>query len=281
MNWKLWEKSPWKKKSSTWATWTSNREHTSRLSLFLQAVAAFAVSAVASQWERTGKPFNPLLGETYELNRYTSIHLHLCLFITMYSPFMPLLVYTERSTASGWLQSRYPIIPRWVPSMLRAWLETLYSMAQYTPNWNSGGRALRRSPKGLSLWSYLSKSNKHVGGAFAIVTQMLFLTTFCPTCVSCIFSSCHPLSLLSKAQWGLHMEQPSLLRAQHHLGQIMDRAVWLRRNSQPQVNSPDIFMHFVVLALNRQDVAVLLQCPPWRDAVLFSPLAHDTILNRK
>lgn len=35
----------------------------------LQCVAAFAVSAVASQWERTGKPFNPLLGETYELIR--------------------------------------------------------------------------------------------------------------------------------------------------------------------------------------------------------------------
>ncbi|XP_064429496.1 oxysterol-binding protein-related protein 2 isoform X2 [Mirounga angustirostris] len=34
-----------------------------------QCVAAFAVSAVASQWERTGKPFNPLLGETYELIR--------------------------------------------------------------------------------------------------------------------------------------------------------------------------------------------------------------------
>lgn len=33
-------------------------------------MAAFAVSAVASQWERTGKPFNPLLGETYELIRY-------------------------------------------------------------------------------------------------------------------------------------------------------------------------------------------------------------------
>ncbi|XP_040210015.1 oxysterol-binding protein-related protein 1 isoform X2 [Rana temporaria] len=32
-------------------------------------VAAFAVSAVASQWERTGKPFNPLLGETFELVR--------------------------------------------------------------------------------------------------------------------------------------------------------------------------------------------------------------------
>ncbi|CAB1326319.1 unnamed protein product [Coregonus sp. 'balchen'] len=33
----------------------------------MKCVAAFAVSAVASQWERTGKPFNPLLGETYEL----------------------------------------------------------------------------------------------------------------------------------------------------------------------------------------------------------------------
>ncbi|KAG8447127.1 hypothetical protein GDO86_014545 [Hymenochirus boettgeri] len=37
--------------------------------LRMQAVAAFAVSAVASQWERTGKPFNPLLGETFELTR--------------------------------------------------------------------------------------------------------------------------------------------------------------------------------------------------------------------
>uniref|UniRef100_A0A8D3ACK1 Oxysterol-binding protein n=1 Tax=Scophthalmus maximus TaxID=52904 RepID=A0A8D3ACK1_SCOMX len=35
----------------------------------MQAVAAFAVSAVASQWDRTGKPFNPLLGETFELTR--------------------------------------------------------------------------------------------------------------------------------------------------------------------------------------------------------------------
>ncbi|CAG5896681.1 unnamed protein product [Menidia menidia] len=35
----------------------------------MKCIAAFAVSAVASQWERTGKPFNPLLGETYELIR--------------------------------------------------------------------------------------------------------------------------------------------------------------------------------------------------------------------
>uniref|UniRef100_A0A8D8TVJ2 Oxysterol-binding protein n=2 Tax=Cacopsylla melanoneura TaxID=428564 RepID=A0A8D8TVJ2_9HEMI len=35
----------------------------------LQYVSAFAVSAVSSNWERLGKPFNPLLGETYELER--------------------------------------------------------------------------------------------------------------------------------------------------------------------------------------------------------------------
>ncbi|CAG9759335.1 unnamed protein product [Ceutorhynchus assimilis] len=35
----------------------------------LQYVIGFAVSALASNWERLGKPFNPLLGETYELER--------------------------------------------------------------------------------------------------------------------------------------------------------------------------------------------------------------------
>jgi len=35
----------------------------------VQLVAAFAVSATASNWERLSKPFNPLLGETYELDR--------------------------------------------------------------------------------------------------------------------------------------------------------------------------------------------------------------------
>ncbi|KAJ8016828.1 hypothetical protein DPEC_G00011410 [Dallia pectoralis] len=35
----------------------------------MEVVAAFAVSSVASQLDRTGKPFNPLLGETYELTR--------------------------------------------------------------------------------------------------------------------------------------------------------------------------------------------------------------------
>lgn len=33
---------------------------------FLLFIVGFAVSALASNWERLGKPFNPLLGETYE-----------------------------------------------------------------------------------------------------------------------------------------------------------------------------------------------------------------------
>ncbi|CAG5134914.1 unnamed protein product, partial [Candidula unifasciata] len=35
----------------------------------MEFVAAFAVSALSSNWGRIGKPFNPLLGETYELDR--------------------------------------------------------------------------------------------------------------------------------------------------------------------------------------------------------------------
>lgn len=35
----------------------------------MQYVAAFAVSAVSCNWQRIGKPFNPLLGETYELEK--------------------------------------------------------------------------------------------------------------------------------------------------------------------------------------------------------------------
>lgn len=35
----------------------------------MKYVIGFAVSALASNWERLGKPFNPLLGETFELER--------------------------------------------------------------------------------------------------------------------------------------------------------------------------------------------------------------------
>ncbi|KAL8577247.1 hypothetical protein ACOMHN_022435 [Nucella lapillus] len=43
--------------------------HTDDPLLRMQYVAAFAVSSISSNWERIGKPFNPLLGETYELDR--------------------------------------------------------------------------------------------------------------------------------------------------------------------------------------------------------------------
>ena len=49
----------------------SNEKNTNYSSNFIVFcfVLAFAVSALASNWERLGKPFNPLLGETYELER--------------------------------------------------------------------------------------------------------------------------------------------------------------------------------------------------------------------
>lgn len=69
--------------------------------VYLQTVAAFAVSAVASQWERTGKPFNPLLGETYELIRYDPPHTHtetysFSTYLLIYFPFSPLLYREEQ-----------------------------------------------------------------------------------------------------------------------------------------------------------------------------------------
>ena len=35
----------------------------------LEYVAAFVISSLSSNWDRLGKPFNPLLGETYEIQR--------------------------------------------------------------------------------------------------------------------------------------------------------------------------------------------------------------------
>lgn len=42
--------------------------HVFMLYLYLSFLA-FAVSALASNWDRLGKPFNPLLGETYEFEK--------------------------------------------------------------------------------------------------------------------------------------------------------------------------------------------------------------------
>ncbi|OUC42728.1 putative Oxysterol-binding protein [Trichinella nativa] len=46
--------------------------------LFFLNVAAFAVSALASNWQRVGKPFNPILGETYELDHSNTTGFRIC-----------------------------------------------------------------------------------------------------------------------------------------------------------------------------------------------------------
>lgn len=43
--------------------------HRNIVQFAFQYVAAFVISAQASQLDRVGKPYNPLLGETYECNR--------------------------------------------------------------------------------------------------------------------------------------------------------------------------------------------------------------------
>lgn len=51
----------------------------------MQFVTAFAVASLSSNLERLRKPFNPILGETYELNRWAFINiLHLCRFYSSF-----------------------------------------------------------------------------------------------------------------------------------------------------------------------------------------------------
>ena len=47
----------------------------------LEYIAGFAVSTIASSFARFSKPFNPLLGETYEINRFEIKYLmvYLCI----------------------------------------------------------------------------------------------------------------------------------------------------------------------------------------------------------
>ncbi|CAH1773644.1 unnamed protein product [Owenia fusiformis] len=52
-----------------YATLLQYASHTDDPVQRLEYVSAFAASASASNWDRVGKPFNPLLGETYELTR--------------------------------------------------------------------------------------------------------------------------------------------------------------------------------------------------------------------
>lgn len=122
-------------------------------------MAAFAVSAVASQWERTGKPFNPLLGETYELIRYRLVEYGRSV-LTVDEPnwghFVDWLI-KGRTRGTGWSRSRWATTRLSVPSMPSLWRRSLSFMALSTPNSSSGAKVWRPSPKAPWPWSCWSE----------------------------------------------------------------------------------------------------------------------------
>ncbi|KAF8774008.1 Oxysterol-binding protein-related protein 6 like protein [Argiope bruennichi] len=82
----------------------------------LQYLSAFAVSALASNWERLCKPFNPLLGETFELCRIESyffvcirdvpiIRSDLCAYVRYYN-------FTSFAMALNELQDWMKMLPK-------------------------------------------------------------------------------------------------------------------------------------------------------------------------
>ena len=79
-----------------------------------QYVAAFAVSGLASSWLRLGKPFNPLLGETYQLER-SDFRLvewahSFSLLLTIYCSYFPGTYWLPVETAILLLIPRYTSI---------------------------------------------------------------------------------------------------------------------------------------------------------------------------
>lgn len=72
----------------------------------LEFVSAFAVSASASNWDRLGKPFNPLLGETYELNREDLGYKVVCEQVSHHPPISALHAVSSNFTFSGAIQPK-------------------------------------------------------------------------------------------------------------------------------------------------------------------------------
>jgi len=79
-----------------------------------ELVTAFAVSATASNWERTGKPFNPLLGETYELDRQDLGLRIVCEQVSHHPPVSAFHVESPMFTFHGCI---HPKIKFWGPSI--------------------------------------------------------------------------------------------------------------------------------------------------------------------
>lgn len=78
----------------------------------LEYVTAFIISALSSNWDRLGKPFNPLLGETYEIERE-----HFRFFAEQVSHHPPISAFQADApefVMHGWL---YPKLKFWGKSI--------------------------------------------------------------------------------------------------------------------------------------------------------------------
>ena len=105
----------------------------------LQQVATFAVSALASNNMRMGKPFNPLLGETYQLEQ-DGFRI-VCEQVRQFSDGTELSCYNRDTFI------RSVTILQSQPSTPRPPGRSLCSTAPSTPRLSSGGRAWSFSPR--------------------------------------------------------------------------------------------------------------------------------------
>lgn len=83
----------------------------------MELVAAFAVSHLAANAERVAKPFNPLLGETFELDRLQSLGFRF--FAEQVSHHPPISAFHAESPAARWTFSGsvHPKLRFWGPSV--------------------------------------------------------------------------------------------------------------------------------------------------------------------
>jgi len=89
---------------------------------------AFAVSATASNWNRLSKPFNPLLGETYELDRSVDLKNIMKVQIKL------LVVCLYIGTSSSAHPVGPPPFPVWVPGLRIDPLRLLAGCRKRQPN---------------------------------------------------------------------------------------------------------------------------------------------------
>lgn len=78
----------------------------------MKYVAAFAVSSTACNWDRLGKPFNPILGETYQIERQD--FRCLCEQVSHHPPISAFHADSESFTFHG---SIYPKLKFWGKSV--------------------------------------------------------------------------------------------------------------------------------------------------------------------